>query len=313
MKVEGKKLMGNIAALRGISKYLVTAADIKQTLAIIDSCVLCRGNDDQRFIPYISSKKGNIVDQTATNMLCVYSMCTCVCNKKYTSIVIIFFVWNPCAGTSCVAFLDTKHSTVHCSDCELLVLLESSHQVPRCSRCKYYRHNLRALVNRSEREREEDVTSPSSHAPFCYLNSPQKAKRYQQEHKLRRSCEHRIGRMRQRLAVAVEERGFTEDTTLSNDLSQIMGQNDEIMRHTHPSGSFAHIFWDSQARAASLKDPRQMQWDPMMVRWCLYLRHLSSSAYEDVRESGAIRLPSQRTLCDYTYTIPKLLLGSLER
>ena len=38
-----------------------------------------------------------------------------------------------------------------------------------------------------------------------------------------------------------------------------------------------------------------------MIRWCLYLRHLSSSAYETIRESGVFRLPSQRTLRDYTY------------
>ena len=38
-----------------------------------------------------------------------------------------------------------------------------------------------------------------------------------------------------------------------------------------------------------------------MVRWCLYLRHLSSSAYEMIRETGTIMLPSQRTLRDYTY------------
>ena len=38
-----------------------------------------------------------------------------------------------------------------------------------------------------------------------------------------------------------------------------------------------------------------------MIRWCLYLRHLSGSAYELIRESGKIKLPSQRTLRDYTY------------
>ena len=54
-------------------------------------------------------------------------------------------------------------------------------------------------------------------------------------------------------------------------------------------------------QAASLKDARQMQWDPIMVRWCLYLRHLSCSAYEMLRETGTITLPSQRTLRDYTY------------
>ena len=37
-----------------------------------------------------------------------------------------------------------------------------------------------------------------------------------------------------------------------------------------------------------------------MIRWCLYLRHQSSRAYETLRESGVIRLPSQRTLRDYT-------------
>ena len=38
-----------------------------------------------------------------------------------------------------------------------------------------------------------------------------------------------------------------------------------------------------------------------MYRWCLYLRHLSSSAYEVLRNTGVLKLPSQRTLRDYTY------------
>ena len=37
-----------------------------------------------------------------------------------------------------------------------------------------------------------------------------------------------------------------------------------------------------------------MKWAPMMIRWCL-------SAYETLRNSGAIHLPSQRTLRDYTH------------
>ena len=44
-----------------------------------------------------------------------------------------------------------------------------------------------------------------------------------------------------------------------------------------------------------------MRWDPLIIRWCLYLRHLSGTAYEMLRESGLITLPSQRTLRDYTY------------
>ena len=45
---------------------------------------------------------------------------------------------------------------------------------------------------------------------------------------------------------------------------------------------------DSQKKAATLMDAQQMRWDPIMVRWCLYLRHLSSSAYETLHDTGTI-------------------------
>ena len=64
MKVEGKKLVASIPALSGIPQHLVSAADVKQALATIDGCVLCRGHDDQRFVAYITSKKGKIMDPT---------------------------------------------------------------------------------------------------------------------------------------------------------------------------------------------------------------------------------------------------------
>ena len=40
-----------------------------------------------------------------------------------------------------------------------------------------------------------------------------------------------------------------------------------------------------------------------MIKWCLYLRHRSSGAYETLRRSGVLNLPSQRTLCDYTHYV----------
>ena len=46
-----------------------------------------------------------------------------------------------------------------------------------------------------------------------------------------------------------------------------------------------------------------MRWHPLFIKWCLYLRHLSGKAYELLRDSGCVRLPSQRTLRDYTHYI----------
>ena len=54
-------------------------------------------------------------------------------------------------------------------------------------------------------------------------------------------------------------------------------------------------------KAASQSDARQMRWHPAMIKWCLYLRYRSSGAYDMLRESGCLHLPSQRTLRDYTH------------
>ena len=69
----------------------------------------------------------------------------------------------------------------------------------------------------------------------------------------------------------------------------------------HPVGSLARVFWEQQLKAASCSDQRQMRWHPLIVKWCLYLRHQLSSTYETMRQSGLISLPSQRTLHDYTH------------
>ena len=61
------------------------------------------------------------------------------------------------------------------------------------------------------------------------------------------------------------------------------------------------LFWEQQLEVASKKDKRGLRWHPLMIRWCLYIRYRSSGAYEALRESGILALPSQRTLRDYTH------------
>jgi hypothetical protein len=61
------------------------------------------------------------------------------------------------------------------------------------------------------------------------------------------------------------------------------------------------MFWEQPQLASNVQTAHGMPWDPVMIRWFLYLRHLSSGAYNLLRESGVVSLPSQRTLRDYTY------------
>ena len=54
--------MSNSGIFNSIPQSVVSAAAVKQILDFIDSCVLCRGQDDERFIAYIYTKKGKIMD-----------------------------------------------------------------------------------------------------------------------------------------------------------------------------------------------------------------------------------------------------------
>ncbi len=108
-------------------------------------------------------------------------------------------------------------------------------------------------------------------------------------------------RLRNKLEDATRTRQISLDEALDNDLREIVHQKSSIISESHPKDSFARIFWENQERSMSFKNSKSMRWDPLMIRWCLYLRHLSSGSYEMLRDSGFIRLPSQRTLRDYTY------------
>ena len=47
-----------------------------------------------------------------------------------------------------------------------------------------------------------------------------------------------------------------------------------------------------------------MKWHPMIIKWCLYFQSKSAKAYKAMRDAGFIKLPSQRTLFNYSHAMP---------
>lgn len=89
------------------------------------------------------------------------------------------------------------------------------------------------------------------------------------------------------------------DEETEHDLLEIVRLEDDGVKKAHPEGSFQMLFWKQQ-QEASKRSAKGMRWHPLFIKWCIYLRHQSSKAYETLRDSGCIALPSQRTLRDYT-------------
>ena len=183
--------------------------------------------------------------------------------------------------------------TIRHKHCDILV----SKSDTRCSACSQYRGSLRAICSRHS-NRKEDRTAPDSHTNYRYLSTPEKGRRLSRLHTSARNERKKSLRIKAQLTEVTEKSGVVVDPDMHNDIVSVMKEHTP---EKHPPDSFPRLFWDQQQQSSSVASSSAMKWHPLMIKWCIYLRNLSSSSYEALRQSGCIALPSQRTLRDYTH------------
>ena len=88
---------------------------------------------------------------------------------------------------------------------------------------------------------------------------------------------------------------------MEEDLTTIIHDNHQKILDNYSEGSFPRLFWQTQITALNQSKKSSIRWHPSLIKWCIFLKHKSSSAYELLRKSGFVQLPSQRTLRDYTH------------
>ena len=97
-------------------------------------------------------------------------------------------------------------------------------------------------------------------------------------------------RLKEKLQRNAEESGIVLDEEDHNELKAIMAEEGAKVKKRIAINSFEHLFGNNKLRLQKVT-----------IKWCLYLRNKSSGAYEALRNSGCVCLPSQRTLRDYTH------------
>ncbi|KAK3736798.1 hypothetical protein QZH41_011739 [Actinostola sp. cb2023] len=65
------------------------------------------------------------------------------------------------------------------------------------------------------------------------------------------------------------------------------------------------MFWEAQKQVLENPDSRANRWHPKIIRLCLSLWCRSPEAYEQLKDSGMIRLPSGRLLSLYKNSEPE--------
>ena len=129
--------------------------------------------------------------------------------------------------------------------------------------------------------------------------------RLRQISKKNRELQGNIRQLQLKLDKVLERNNISLDNDTSQDFQSVMEEEDHHINTKFPEDSFQAIFWKHQKESLHKKGKQKNgnRWHPLMIRWCLYLCHYSSKAYDAIRDSGCIVLPSQRTLCDYSNAI----------
>ena len=107
--------------------------------------------------------------------------------------------------------------------------------------------------------------------------------------------EERLEEMQQKII----DHGLSVDKSLEDDILKIMnGQNLEVTPHMK-------FFWQEQMKLLQSSSSGR-RYHPQIIRFALSVHGKSPSAYRELRDSGALVLPSERVLRDYkNYFTPK--------
>jgi hypothetical protein len=258
---------GNCSALESVPSVLNTDS-LSQFLSKLDKLNVCIGQPDTHFVDMlVAGKKGKIVSSNGKIACYVDKIPVVVDGQMYPQ-------------------------TVRTTNCEVIC---TNH---KCSSCKKYRATLRSIYHRWSR-RSESSGSSSSFGNDRYLNTLEKKKKMSKWRKRAQFAETTLLKLRDKVRMLTENQGEIISQDMHSDLLEIMKQNTKKVNDTYPEHSFARLLWDEQLKASSVS-PRQMRWHPVLIKWCLNLKLLSSSCYHALRSSGFLKLPSERTLRDYT-------------
>lgn len=262
----------NVIICAALSHFPVhmSLENIPNLITTLDRLPICCGQPDLHFVEMLKARKGKIVSNRGNETVAYVDACPVKLN-----------------GTN---YLETVRS----SNCQFIG------NFAKCDACRGYRTNLRTMYNRWQKKKAVDVSSASSHTNERYLNTPGKKAKLSKLRNKARAAKEEVKKLRKKIKEMNEKCGEIVDPELHTDLFDIMRSKQEQINKAYPENSFARLFWEEQLKAASVTDTRNMRWHPTMIKWCLNMMLISSSSYDAMRNSGFLKLPSKRTLQDYT-------------
>lgn len=247
--------------------------EISSAISSLERLTVCPGHPDMHFVDMVTAKKGKLLSPSGDISAYIDSNASVQLNGQ------------------------TFTQTIRSSKCKVI---SSS---GKCSECVGYRDTLRAMHHRwakRQRESPSKLNSTHSRANERWLNTPQRKIKLTKLKSRLRATEKKTDYLKEKIKESMSKKAVQVDDELHDGLNQIMDEHAKEINDKYAEGSFHRLFWNEQKRNMS-KFPTQRRWHPMLIRWCIHLKMISSTAYDAVR--NVLSLPCGRTLQDYTHFI----------
>ena len=260
-----RKISQTSPALSRFPPLLTSSDTVIDLIHSVDELTICPGNPEETFINVCKKKGGSVKGKRG---------------------------FGPTVG-----YIDnTQTCTVRSTNCDII-----STNTMRCKSCSSLRSTLKSSISRQKDENNEDCTAADSHTTYSNLSSEQKDTRLRNLHLSLKSARQQNTVLKAKIAGLIQDQAVPLQAEDATDIGAIMRDVQPLVEANFPSNTPQRIFWEQQVLYNGLKDKRQMRWHPLLVRFALNLKYLSTSAYKAMRQSGIISLPSERTLSDYTH------------
>ena len=128
----------------------------------------------------------------------------------------------------------------------------------------------------------------STFTPNFHLSTPEKLKKLADLALEKNASRKKIALLSAKVKALCAEDSVSVDPSLDADLVEAAFQC-----FSGSSSSYRHC----RARI------RQHRWHPLIIKWCLNSKMMLGAAYHNMRTSGMLALPSERTFRDYSNVV----------
>ncbi|XP_052130160.1 uncharacterized protein LOC127751122 [Frankliniella occidentalis] len=254
--------------------------------------VHCKPINDKNLFSSIRPKKAlteenldYFVDRIAdaVNCICNLEICTGVSCEEFK------LVWHDFSGgvIDKNPYQENRYSeTCRSHECELLVTLRSW-------RCKSCTAIYKPLQRKAELDAKETL---HPNVPNAAMPEKHKNKKLINQQKLVKSQRRKLDRQATKIQELLAKEAVLVDKDTSDDFLEILSTADLTEEQS--------LFLQQQMKASKVKKACGMRWHPTMIRFALQIYMNSKKVYASLQQTGMIRLPSQRTLFDYSHVKP---------